>query len=458
MTTASITAVRPPDKAHDAAIVFVHGFTGSGPGTWNDLAPRLAKETQLASWDAWTLTYGTSWMPDICGIWTADADLPILAARLATDLSQGTLARYRALVLVAHSMGGLVVQKALVDNNSIAQRTGSVVLFGTPSNGLVKALTMKFWKRQLDGMARGGPFVSQLRADWTRQFASKPPFSFLAVAGERDQFVPPESSLEPFPKSQCAVISGNHVTMIHPPQDDPNVVDLLVRQIVQRGESGDVGDPALRAIELGDFKKIIPANLDDAGELDEKALIHLAIALDGVGRRDDAYDVLAKWNRLDSDALGTMAGRLKRRWLLSGRKRADAEAAKAHYSKGYELAKAAGKTTQVYYHGINLAFLALVFEDDQAAARARAQEVLETCDQAERDAGADEWVDATRGEAQLVLGDEAAAFTAYRRFVGSGDDPWKVSSTYLNARTIAATRGKRDLAREIGQIFGDPQP
>jgi pimeloyl-ACP methyl ester carboxylesterase len=458
MTTASITPVRPPDKTHDAAIVFVHGFTGSGPGTWSDVAPRLVKETQLASWDAWTLTYGTSWMPDICGIWTADADLPILAARLATDLTQGTLAHYKALVLVAHSMGGLVVQKALVDNNAVAVRTSSVVLFGTPSNGLAKALTIKFWKRQLDGMARGGPFVSQLRADWTKQFASRPPFSFLAVAGERDQFVPPESSLGPFTKGQCAVVSGNHVTMIHPPQDDPNVVDLLVRRIVPHGESGDVGDSALRAIELGDFKKIIPASLDDAGKLDEKALISLAIALDGVGRRDDAYDVLAKWNRLDSDALGTMAGRLKRRWLLSGRDRADAEAAKAHYSKGYELAKAAGKTTQVYYHGINLAFLALVFEDDQAAARARAKEALEVCDQAEREASADEWVDATRGEAQLVLGDEPAAFAAYRRFVGASDDPWKVSSTYLNARTIAATRGKRDLARELGQIFGDPEP
>jgi hypothetical protein len=47
---------------------------------------------------------------------------------------------------------------------------------------------------------------------------------------------------------------------------------------------------------------------------------------------------------------------------------------------------------------------------------------------------------------------------AYRRFVGAGNDPWKVSSTYLNARTIAATLGKRDLARELGQIFGDPDP
>ena len=413
-------------------------------------------EPQLASWDGWTLTYSTSWMPDIGGIWTADADLPILAQRLVTDLAQGTLARYRSLVLVAHSMGGLIVQKALVDDNAIAQRSSGVILFGTPSNGLAKTLNIKFWKRQLDGMAKDGPFVNQLRADWTKQFAPKPPFSFLAVAGERDQFVPPESSLDPFPKTECAVVAGNHVTMIHPAADDPSAVDLLVGRIVQHGERGDIGDSALRAIELGDFRKIIPEDLDEAEKLDKKALVRLAIALDGVGRREDAYEVLAKWNRLDSDAIGTLAGRAKRKWLLSRHGDA-AEAAEAHYSKGYELAKAAGNLTQVYYHDINLAFLALVFEGDQKAARAQAREVLDTCDQAERE-GADEWVDATRGEAQLVLGDGPAAFAAYRRFVGAGNDPWKVSSTYLNARTIAATRGRRELARELGKVFGDPDP
>jgi hypothetical protein len=415
-------------------------------------------DPQLAAWDGWTVTYASSWMPDISGIWTADADLPILAKRLATDLTEGALANYKALVLVAHSMGGLIVQKALVDNDKIARRTSSVVFFGTPSGGLVKARAIAFWKRQLDGMAKDGPFVNQLRADWTKRFAPKPPFSFLAVAGERDQFVPPESSLGPFPKTECAVVAGDHVSMIHPAADDPNVVALLVRRIVQRGKPGDIGDSALRAIELGDFKSIIPESLDDAGKLDKKALVRLAIALDGVGRRDDAYDVLAKWHRLDSDALGTLAGRLKRKWLLSGRDRDDAEAAKAHYVKGYELAKAAGKLTQVYYHGINLAFLALVYEDDQAAARTRAKEVLEVCDEAEREGGADEWFDASRGEAQLVLGDEPAALAAYRRFVGAGNNPWKVSSTYLNARTIAATRGRRELARELGKVFGDPDP
>ena len=67
-------------------------------------------------------------------------------------------------------------------------------------------------------------------------------------------------------------------------------------------------------------------------------------------------------------------------------------------------------------------------------------------------------MDATEGEAELILGNEDQAFEAYRRFVAPSTDPWKLSSTYLNARTIAAEFGKRELAHRLGQIFGDPNP
>jgi pimeloyl-ACP methyl ester carboxylesterase len=458
MTAAAIAPVRPPDQTHRAAIVFVHGFTGSGLGTWSALAPRIAGDTQLASWDCWTVTFGTSWLPDITGIWSADADLDILAERLATDLGKGTLQRFDALVLVAHSMGGLIVQRALIDWPRLAERTRAVVLFGTPSAGLVKARTVKFWKRQLAAMGEGGPFITALRADWAHRFATTAPFTLLAVGGERDQFVPPESSLEPFPVDQRAVVAGNHVTMIHPPQSDPNVVDLLVQRIVRKGVAGNTGDSALLAIELGDFQSVVREYMPHAKELDSRALVRLAIALDGLGRRNEAYDLLATHNNLNGDVLGTMAGRLKRKWLFSGRRQADAVAAEAHYAKGFDLAKAKNDLRQAYYHGINLAFLAFVLREDRQGARRYAREVLDVSRCCRATGDTDEWLDATEGEAELILGATEAAFAAYRRFVAAGNDPWKVGSSYLNARTIAAELADRKLARDLGMIFGDPQP
>jgi tetratricopeptide (TPR) repeat protein len=458
MADAAIAPIRPADPKHRAAIVFVHGFTGRGPGTWSDLAPRIAADPALASWDCWTVTYASSWLPDISGIWTADADLGILAERLATDLGKGTLARYEALVLIAHSMGGLIVQKSLVDQKQIAARSRVVILFGTPSGGLVKARTLNFWKRQLAGMAQGGEFITRLRADWTRRFAAAAPFSFLAVGGERDQFVPPKSSLEPFPMNQRAVISGNHVTMIHPPPSDRNVVDLVVQEITGGAAAGDIGDSARRAIELGEFQSIIEDYLPHASTLDSSALVRLAIALDGAGRRDEAYKLLDKHQAMNSDAMGTLAGRLKRNWLLSGRRRSDAEAAEAHYAKGYKLAEKEDDLRQAYYHGINLAFLKFVFRKDRKQARRFAREVLGICDRSQALGETDEWLDATKGEAKLILGDTEPAVAAYRSFLNAGNDIWKISSTYLNARTIAADLADRELARKLGTLFGDPQP
>ena len=233
----AIDPVRPPQSANRTAVAYVHGFTGKGPGTWSDLAPRLCGHPQPARWDGWTITFGTSWLPDISGIWSADAGLDMVALRLQTDLAKGVLARYDALVLIAHSMGGLVVQKTLVDDTAIAERTRAVILFGTPSAGLIKARSVRFWKRQLADMARGGPFIGQLRADWTRRFDAGAPFLFLAVAGEKDQFVPPESSIGPFPAG-----SGGQ-----PCHDDPPVAGIPASSISWSTRSSGVAGPRFGA-------------------------------------------------------------------------------------------------------------------------------------------------------------------------------------------------------------------
>ena len=121
----------------ERAVVFLHGFSGNRDDTWDRLPGLLG--TVVADWDIYTLGYATTFRPDILGVWSADPDLPILATMLTTQASIDPLKRYRSLALVAHSMGGLVVQRALVDDPGLADRTEKVVLFGTPSAGLRKA-------------------------------------------------------------------------------------------------------------------------------------------------------------------------------------------------------------------------------------------------------------------------------------------------------------------------------
>jgi pimeloyl-ACP methyl ester carboxylesterase len=208
-------------KGNPDAIVFVHGFTGDGLRTWDDLSGQIAGHPALLPWDCWTLTYATRWLPDITGIWAADADLSIIAQHLRSHVNLGALSSYQSLVLIAHSMGGLVVQKALTDDAALASRTRAVILFGTPSGGLVKARSIFLWKRQLADMAKSGEFIKDLRAAWLERLGRKAPFTFLAIAGERDQFVPPESSIKPFPDDQQAVVSGNHTACSRPAATTP---------------------------------------------------------------------------------------------------------------------------------------------------------------------------------------------------------------------------------------------
>ena len=57
------------------------------------------------------------------GAWRADAPIDRLAVMLKSAADFGELADYQGIAFVAHSMGGLVVQRALVVSPELAQKT-----------------------------------------------------------------------------------------------------------------------------------------------------------------------------------------------------------------------------------------------------------------------------------------------------------------------------------------------
>ena len=108
-------------------------------------------------------------------------------------------------------------------------------------------------------------------------------------------------------------------------------------------------------------------------------------------------------------------------------------------------------------HGINLAFLAFVFRDDLKLAAGRARGARDLRPEPGNGRGR-RVSSATEGEAQLILGQTEAAFTAYRRFVAAGNDP---AEGRLDLSQRAHDRGRvgdRALARKLGGIFDDPKP
>ena len=447
-----------------AAIVFVHGFGGDAKETWQDFPGFLVNEPKLTGWDIFTLGYDTRLRVDILKLWSADPDLNEVALKLRSDAKMGALKDYKSLCLIAHSMGGLAVQRALLDDKGVQNRTSHLFLFGTPSGGLIKASLVRILKPQLRDMARDGRFIRALRGDWDAQFSlnnkKRLPFRFFSVGGERDEFVPFESSLGPFPEDaypECRyVVPGNHLEIVKPKSADSLSVRLVVNGLVGTAAPAGPWNAVRVAVESRDFQRALELLEPEKDRLDQDGLVRLALALEGVGRHEDAIQLLASRGQLGTDAMGVLAGRIKRRWLLVQRQD-DAERSQALYADALAMARAANNPTQCYYHAINLTFFDLAFGKNLQKAQERAKEVLDFCTQAERNELATDrkWRVATQGEAWLVLGEREKAYTCYRQAAGPTLEatPRELESMYQQAFYVSQLIGDPSMRRMLTRIF-----
>lgn len=436
----------------NAAILFVHGFLGDPSSTWRGFPGFLIGEPCLKNWDVFSFGYTTRARWDILGIWEADPSISILAGLLRTTASLSPLDQYQALAIIAHSMGGLVVQRALVDQPEFGQRVQFVLLFGTPSNGLIKAVPGRVAKQQLDDMAVGSSFLTALRKRWAERYRGGFPFYFRTAAGETDQFVPPNSSHDAFPLDVREVVPGNHLSMVKPDSASSPSVQLVVKAICQKAA---VVDSAARALEMGRFQDAIRELEPNKDKLDQGGLVRLALALEKTGRQEDAVRLLEERAKDLTDVMGTLAGRYKRRWLNNSQQ-ADGNRAYELYRRAYDLAVGKGEAAQAFYQGINVAFLENVFRKDSAAAQHMAHEVLRHCESAkarEPSGNPDIWRIATEAEARLVLGEFRAALARYAEALALNPEPWQVDSIFQQALLSADLTGGEKARRQILQIF-----
>ena len=427
------------------AVIFIHGFSGNRDDTWDRLPGLLG--TVVEDWDIYTLGYASTLRPDFLGVWSADPDLHIVATMLKTWVHMDPLRRYGSLALVAHSMGGLVVQRALLDDPGLADRTDKVTLFGTPSAGLRKASWTRFWKRQLRNMSKDSEFITSLRREWAARFEPEPAFDFKVVAGDSDNFVPPESSLGPFPRHSQFVVPGDHLSIVRAADAHSPSVRLLASALSDVPAEEQMTAPLTLATEIPDAGA--EALIGDHGEkMSEQEVVRAALALERIGKRDQAMALLHRHETLGTDVQGTLAGRVKRIWIENE----DIEFAQ-HALQLYRaaLVKAIAKDdkSQVYYLSINVAFLEFVAFDRIKPAREMARLALENAIASEASA----WSVATQAEANLYLGHRELALDLYKRMPDFGAEHWEYASTALQAGQIASKLRDREFAEGLEQIF-----
>ncbi|MED3816140.1 NACHT domain-containing protein [Priestia megaterium] len=98
-------------KENDAAIIFVHGLRGHPYGTWTkkdniSLPELLAKDEMFQKYDLFTFGYKT-------GISLRQHRYQEISKLLYTELKARL--EYKEIYFVAHSMGGLIVQRLIID-------------------------------------------------------------------------------------------------------------------------------------------------------------------------------------------------------------------------------------------------------------------------------------------------------------------------------------------------------
>lgn len=442
-------------EGRDAALILIHGFSGNTRATWASLVDLLLQEQKLASWDIYGLGFPSSLRVDVPGIWSADPDLTILAQGLRTTLSLPPFNDYRALAIGAHSMGGLIIQRALLDDDTIAGRIVHLFLIGTPSGGIIKARLFGRLKRQVRDMASGSGFITTLRKNWSEKYSASTPFTLRVIAGQSDEFVPPTSSLSPFPSSTQAVVPGNHLEIVKTNSVDHETFQFFVEALSGGTHVRSNVDGARIAVELRQFQLAVNKLLPNASSLDDNALVVLALALEGVGRSSEALSVLEERYRggtTSTEAIGVLAGRLKRRWLVEGIQ-SDLARARELYCLGLSTAEKTEDHDQAYYHAINIAFLDLMASPPASgvphSVRSMAQSAYEHCEKGVLN----NWRVATAAEAQLILGEFDRAITLYCEAIKMTTSPRQIDSMYSQAIQIAERRGGQELTKRIETIF-----
>ncbi len=242
--------------------------------------------------------------------------------------------------------------------------------------------------------------------------------------------------------------------MVKPRDKDADVIRLIVTALTDQPEPAGPNSPLRLAAETGSKAQGV-VTLPSTVQTDEQ-LVQAALALDRDGKREEAIALLKAKPNLGTDAKGTLAGRLKRRWLQE-RHDGDARWAWELYRESLAIAQSLPesdfRTGQIFYHAINCAFLERVAFDNADRAREMATLALEFAQKGKPDI----WSVATVAEAYLYLGNYDKALEKYREASALKAEPWQLLSAGQQAQHVASKIGDAALQQALKDIF-DPRP
>jgi hypothetical protein len=225
----------------DSVVLFVHGLAGSY-NTWEHFTKHLKNKWNEP--DGFELEYADYYKKSNILFFRKfynlyyvlkGASIESLSEHLGSIVSQNC-EKYENVILVGHSMGGLVARKYIVDQLKNQRDLGKVkglITYATPNKGTILANYFEFiiknplpfimnpfaliGSKQIFSLKQGSPFIEKLNKDW-RNMRINDKIDFKRVGSEGDTVVNIDSSLYEKNKHATLIVNKSHFDIIKPDQ------------------------------------------------------------------------------------------------------------------------------------------------------------------------------------------------------------------------------------------------
>lgn len=225
-------------------ILFVHGLGGDAIETWRgdqrgfleliEADPELRCQYDVAFFD-----YPTSGFA--LPFFTAAPRIADLAAGLKTEIDL-RFAGYDSVVLVGHSMGGLVARKYLLDELAAKRplRVERLILYAVPNNGAELASLVQlvpFKSKQMKELARNSGFITELNNNWAR-LSPEGSVRIRYVVGAIDKIVKLDSAIAAWGNDYVdVVVNRGHRNLVKPENAD-DLAFVALKNFVNQNRTG----------------------------------------------------------------------------------------------------------------------------------------------------------------------------------------------------------------------------
>lgn len=382
-------------------LLFIHGFSGEAGATFGNIPEMLMSDSRMDGWDMKPFGYSQYVTPEMGKeVWAGVEDIDRISANLCTSVKY-KFDKYDRIAIVAHSLGGLIAQRAILDfKEEYRNKLSHLILLGTPSTGISPVKLKKLWNEKYQEMSSEGDFIKTLRRDWSDRYDEEYPFKLKVVAAIDDEFVAIDSCYGPFSNDHHVTIDGKHLSMVKPKDENDDCYTLIQSTLTDSEFHQQYTNKEEINIALGKYDAVVKKLLPEKDRLDQRGLKQLIFGLEGLDRRDEALQILNEHPKAqeDTDLMGIIGGRHKRAYL-NFPSESDGEAAFVYYELALEQATSKENYDQIYYHAINLAFLSIVVEGDEQKMRNYANKALDAAEKCSDNP----WKDATIAEANLYL-------------------------------------------------------